>query len=56
MPQQQLQLVTDDAHKAAVHVGQLGVTPEKLQTYLKQPGSPWKRVVGFRPTGEQNQG
>lgn len=52
MPAGQLQLLVSDASSAGIHVGQLGVTPEKLQTYLKQPNTSWKRVVGFRPTGE----
>eukprot|EP00878_Enallax_costatus_P007518 GHUV01007874.1.p1 GENE.GHUV01007874.1~~GHUV01007874.1.p1 ORF type:complete len:518 (+),score=175.46 GHUV01007874.1:1203-2756(+) len=51
MPAEQLKLLTADASSAGIHVGQLGVTPDKLQAYLKQPDTPWKRVVGFRPTG-----
>jgi hypothetical protein len=53
LPQEQLALLTDDPHAALLHVAHMAPPdPTRLAAaYVDKPGSPWKRVVAFRPTG-----
>jgi hypothetical protein len=53
LPQQQLALLTDDPAAALLHVAHMAPPdPARLAAaYVDKPGSRWKRVVAFRPTG-----
>jgi hypothetical protein len=53
LPKQQLALLTDDPHAAQLHVAHMAPPdPGRLAAaYVDKPGSPWQRVVAFRPTG-----
>lgn len=51
LPPAQLALLTDDPAGARLHILPMGLKHSRLRGYLVQPGSPWRRVVGIRPTG-----
>ncbi|WIA09950.1 hypothetical protein OEZ85_010163 [Tetradesmus obliquus] len=53
LPHEQLALLTDDPSAARLHVAHMAPPdPGRLAAaYVDKPGSPWQRVVAFRPTG-----